>query len=125
MLPGELIEFDVKHLPTVRAKRCGFVSIDIVNKQATIHVSATISSHQAALAWKKTIHTFCIPEAVLTDNGSENMGTFAELLSAQPTTHYWARPRTPKDKSHVEWFIGSLGRECLQWGGVAIDLKDQ
>lgn len=53
------------------------------------------------------------------------MGAFAELLSAQPTTHYWARPRTPKDKPHVERFIGSLERECLQWGGVAINLKDQ
>jgi transposase InsO family protein len=25
----------------------------------------------------------------------------------------------------VESFIGTLERECLQWGGVAIDLVDQ
>lgn len=53
------------------------------------------------------------------------MGAFAKLLSEQPTEHYFARPRTPKDKPHVERFIGSLEREYIQWGGVATDLKDQ
>lgn len=53
------------------------------------------------------------------------MGAFAKLLSEQPTEHYFARPRTPKDKPHVERFIGSLEREYIQWGGVATDQKDQ
>jgi len=124
-LPGQLIEFDVKHIPSLGTKRYGFVALDVVSKQATIHVAQTISSHQAALAWEKTVRAFGMPEAVLTDNGSENMGAFASLLQTQPTKHYWARPHTPKDKPHVERFIGTLERECLQWGGVATDLKDQ
>jgi len=122
---GDLIEVDVKHLPNMGAKRYGFVAIDVVSKQAAIHVSSTISSAQGALAWKKAVHRLGLPKAALTDNGSENMGAFAELLKSQPTKHYWARPRTPKDKPHVERFIGSLERECLQWGGVAIDTQDQ
>jgi putative transposase len=123
--PGDLVEVDVKHLPHINGKRYGFVAIDVVTKQATVHVSNSISSAQGALAWKKTVHHLGLPKAVLTDNGSENMGAFASLLQGQPTAHYWARPHTPKDKPHVERFIGSLERECLQWGGVSIDTKDQ
>lgn len=123
--PGDLIEVDVKHLPHINGKRYGFVAIDVITKQATVHVSNSISSAQGALAWRKAVHSLGLPKAVLTDNGSENMGAFAELLQSQPTEHYWARPHTPKDKPHVERFIGSLERECLQWGGVSIDTKDQ
>ncbi|HEV2402583.1 MAG TPA: integrase core domain-containing protein [Candidatus Saccharimonadales bacterium] len=123
--PGDLIEVDVKHLPHINGRRYGFVAIDVVSKQAAVHVSSTISSTQGVLAWKKAVHQLGLPKAVLTDNGSENMGAFTELLKQQPTEHYWARPYTPKDKPHVERFIGTLERECLQWGGVTIDQKDQ
>lgn len=123
--PGQLIEFDVKHLPGLSTKRYAFVAIDAVSKQACVHVASTISSTQGALAWKKTIARLGMPGAVLTDNGSENLGAFADLLRDQSTEHYFARPHTPKDKPHVERFIGSLERECIQWGGLAIDVADQ
>lgn len=124
--PGELIEVDVKHLPDLGSKRYAFVATDIITKQTTIHVASTISAHQAAIAWEKARHVFhAPPQAVLTDNGSENLGKFQELLRDQQTPHYFARPRAPKDKPHVERMIGTLERECIQWGGIAIDLKDQ
>lgn len=123
--PGQLVEVDVKHLPNLGSKRYGFVAIDVFTKQATIHVASTISSAQGAIAWRKAVHTLGLPDAVLTDNGSENYGAFEQLVASQPVKHYWAHPRTPKDKPHVERFIGSLERECIQWGGVATDLKDQ
>jgi transposase InsO family protein len=123
--PGDLIEVDVKHLPHLGAKRYGFVAIDVVSKQASIYDSTTISSTQGAAAWKRAVHELGLPKAVLTDNGSENMGAFAELLATQPLKHYWARPRTPKDKPHVERFIGTLERECIQRGGVTLDKHDQ
>jgi putative transposase len=122
---GDLVEVDVKHLPHINGRRYGFVAIDVVTKRATVHVSSSISAAQGALAWRKAVHELGLPKAVLTDNGSENMGAFAKLLQEQPTEHYWARPHTPKDKPHVERFIGSLERECLQWGGVTVDQADQ
>lgn len=123
--PGDLVEVDVKHLPNLNTKRYAFVAIDVISKQAAIHVGSTISSSQGALAWKKAVHKLGLPKAALTDNGSENMGAFAKLLSEQLTEHYWARPHTPKDKPHVERFIGSLEKECIQWGGVATNTQDQ
>jgi putative transposase len=123
--PGQLVEVDVKHLPSIGVKRYDFVAIDVVSKQVAVHVATTISSAQGALAWRKAVDRLGLPEAVVTDNGSENSGAFAALLQTQPTNHYWARPHSPKDKPHVERFIGTLERECLQWGGLATDLADQ
>lgn len=125
--PGELVEVDVKHLPCLNEKRYGFVTLDVVSKQASVYVSSTISATQGALAWKRARYELRLPDTVqvLNDNGSENLGAFAKLLEDQHITQYFARPRTPKDKPHVERFIGSLERECLQWGGVAFNKRDQ
>lgn len=123
--PSDLVEVDVKHLPNLGAKRYAFVAIDVVSKQTCIHVASTISSAQGAIAWRKVVHKLGLPKILVTDNGSENYGAFEKLVASQPVKHYWARPRTPKDKPVVERFIGSLERECIQWGGVATDLKDQ
>ncbi|OYV64734.1 MAG: hypothetical protein B7Z72_12905 [Gemmatimonadetes bacterium 21-71-4] len=124
-MPGDLVEVDVKHLPHLGSKHYGFVAIDVVSKQACVHVSPSITAKHGRIAWEKAVATLGLPKAVLTDNGSENLGAFAELLQSQPTAHYFARPRTPKDKPHVERFIGTLEKEFIQWGGVALDVADQ
>ena len=124
--PGDLIEVDVKYLPSLEGhRRYAFTAIDVISKQATVHVASTNSSLQGALAWRKTVHRLGLPKAVLTDNGSENAGAFAELLESQSTDHYFARPYMPKDKPHVERFIGILERECLQWGHIGLDVAEQ
>lgn len=124
--PGDLVEVDVKHLPMLGTKRYGFVAVDVVTKQACVHVASTISSRQAAIAWAKVCSKLGYrPQAVLNDNGSENLGEFAKLLELQKVDHYFAHPHTPKDKPHVERFIGTLERECVQQGGLVIDLADQ
>lgn len=122
---GELVEFDVKHLPMLGAKLYGFVAIDVVSKQTAIHVASNISSAQAVRAWEKLCTQMGTPKAILNDNGSENLGQFTRMLEEQKIDHYFARPRTPKDKPHVERVIGSLERECIQWGGLALDTADQ
>jgi putative transposase len=123
--PGDLIEVDVKHLPHINGKRYAFVAIDVVTRQAAVYVSSTISAAQGALAWRRAVLKLGLPKAVLTDNGSENLGAFAKLVQEQQLPQYFARPHTPKDKPYVERFIGSLERECIQWSGVVTDIADQ
>ncbi|HEY5668186.1 MAG TPA: integrase core domain-containing protein [Candidatus Saccharimonadales bacterium] len=123
--PGDLVEVDVKHLPCLGDKRYGFVAIDVATRRVAVHVASTISAHQASIAWEKVLAAWGAPKAVLCDNGSENLGSFAGLLRAQGIPQYFARPRTPKDKPHVERVIGSLERECIQWGGLVVDIPDQ
>jgi transposase InsO family protein len=123
---GDLVEVDVKHLPMLGDKRYAFVVIDLVLRRAFVHVATTISSRQAAIAWTKVCELWgLVPKAALNDNGSENLGAFAKLLAEMEVDQYFARPYTPKDKPHVERFIGTLERECIQWGGLVTDLTDQ
>lgn len=124
--PGDLVEVDVKHLPFMSSKRYAFVAIDRATRRTAIHVASTISSTQGAVAWRKAVQTLGLEHpAVLTDNGSENLGAFAALLQAEAIPHYFARPRTPKDKPYVERVIGTLERECIQWGGVGFTVAEQ
>lgn len=124
--PGELIEVDVKYLPSVGGYRYAFVAIDRATRQASVHVSSSISSKQGALAWQKAMSKLALTApSVLTDNGSENLGAFADLLANSRIPHYFARPHTPKDKPYVERFIGTLEREFIQWGGVGFNVAEQ
>lgn len=124
--PGELVEVDVKHLPAMGGRRYAFVAIDRATRQVAVHVSSSISSSQGVVAWNKARTTLHLTDvAVLTDNGSENLGAFAKLLQDEKTPHYFARPRTPKDKPYVERFIGTLEREFIQWGGIGQSVSEQ
>ncbi len=112
--PHSLIEFDMKHIWMPGAgTRYAFVAVDVVTKQAVIHAGGTPSSAQAKLALEKVISAFGSDIAILNDNGSENLGKAQEFLKDQDITQYFARPRTPKDKPHVENLIGKLQLECL------------
>ncbi len=53
--PGDLIEVDVKHLPSLQTRRYAFTAIDVISKQATVHVASTISATQGALACQAPI----------------------------------------------------------------------
>jgi transposase InsO family protein len=124
--PGDLVEVDVKHLPFMSTKRYAFVAIDRATRRTAIHVAGTISSTQGAVAWRKAVQVLGLTKpAVLTDNGSENLGAFAQLLQDESVAHYFARPHTPKDKPYVERVIGTLERECIQWGGVGFTVAEQ
>lgn len=122
--PGDLVEADLKHLPFFGNKLYAFVAIDRVLKKGTVHISTSPSSKEAAIAWKK-FRQVLGASAALTDHGSENLGAFHELLKETNTPHYFARPRTPKDKPVVERFIGTIEREFIQWGGIANSVQEQ
>ena len=85
------------------------VAIDRATRRTSIYVARTISSYQGTLAWAKATRDLQLTSpAALTDNGSENLGAFAELLMAKKIPRYFARPQTPKDKPYVERAIGRL-----------------
>jgi transposase InsO family protein len=112
--PRNLIEFDMKHIWIPGAViRYAFVAVDVVTKQAVIHVGSTPSSKQAKLALEKALAVFGTDVMVLNDNGSENFAKAQEYLRSEGVTQYFARPHTPKDKPHVENLIGKLQTECL------------
>lgn len=112
--PRSLIEFDMKHIWVPGScTRYAFVAVDVVTKQAVIHVGSRPSSTQATLALQKVVAAFGTGITVLNDNGSENFLHAYEYLKEREIPQYFARPHTPKDKPHVENLIGKLQQECL------------
>lgn len=123
--PRSLIEFDMKHIWLPGAyRRYAFVAVDVVTKQAVIHVASTPSSRQARFALEKTVAVFGTGIAVLNDNGSENFLHAYEYLKDQGVPQYFARPHTPKDKPHVENLIGKLQQECLDEDRTAHEVPE-
>lgn len=112
--PRQLIEFDMKHIwvPGMHT-RYAFVAVDVVTKQAVVHVSGSSTAYQAKLALEKVLQIFGDGITVVTDNGSENFATAQAYLRDEGIVQYFARPHTPKDKPHVENLIGKLQLECL------------
>jgi putative transposase len=111
--PRQVIEFDMKHIYVLSRRFYAFVAVEPYTKQALIHVATRSSSRQAKLALEKVLAVFGRDVCILNDNGSENFGKALEYLKDQEVTQYFARPRTPKDKPHVENLIGKLQQECL------------
>lgn len=111
--PRQVIEFDMKHIWLLGRKYYAFVAIDIFSKEACIHVAGRPSSYQATLALEQILARFGTDICIVNDNGSENFGRAYAYLQDQDITQYFARPKTPKDKPHVENLIGKLQQECL------------
>ncbi len=111
--PGQVIEFDMKHIWSANRRRYAFVAVDVFTKQAIIHVSSSSKSTQAKIALEMVVKTFGAQAVIVNDNGSENFDQAYAYLKQVGVTQYFARPHTPKDKPHVENIIGKLQQECL------------
>src|SRR3989338_956630 len=55
-------------------------------------------------------------ENIHTDNGSEFHKHFEQAVQNLKLTHYWSRPRTPKDNAILERFNRTLKQEFLRQG---------
>lgn len=123
--PGELGEADMKHVSFFGQRRYFFAGIDCVSKRLVVHVGTNSSSIQASRILDK-MKSFPFPiEKVRVDNGSENLKDFALKAQALNIEQYFTRYRRPKDKPFVERVIGTIEREFIQQGKLAIDLGDQ
>jgi transposase InsO family protein len=124
-LPGELGEADMKHVSFFGQRRYFFVGIDCVSKRLAVHVGTNSSSIQASRLLEK-MKSFPFPiEKVRVDNGGENQKDFALKAESLNIGQYFARYRRPKDKPFVERVIGTIEREFIQQGKLAIGLEDQ
>lgn len=109
----QVVEFDMKHIYIQGRKYYAFVAVDIFSKEALVRIASTCTSLQAKLTLEQVLSRFGQSICVVNDNGSENFKHAYEYLKDQSVTQYFARPRTPKDKPHVENLIGKLQQECL------------
>ena len=112
--PRHIIEFDMKQIRNGgQGKQYAFCAIDTYTKEALIHVSSSCTAAQGAIAMQKVLDRFGTNITLICDNGSENFGETYDLLEGIGIRQIFARPHTPKDKPHIENFIGKYQKECL------------
>lgn len=125
-VPGELIEADMKHVSFFGQRRYFFVGIDCITKRLAVHVGTNSSSRQASRLLERVHQTFPYPvQQLRVDNGSENLKDFMAKAEELGMKQYFTRPRRPQDKPFVERVIGTIEREFIQQGKLAVDLGDQ
>lgn len=123
--PGELGEADMKHVSFFGQRRYFFVGIDCISKRLAVHVGTNSSSIQASHVLDQ-MKVFPFPiEKIRVDNGGENLKDFALKAQSLNIGQYFTRYRRPKDKPFVERVIGTIEREFIQQGKLAINLEDQ
>jgi transposase InsO family protein len=123
--PGELAEADMKHVSFFGRRRYFFVGIDCVSKRLAVHVGTNSTSRQAGNVLEK-MKAFPFPvEKIRVDNGSENLKDFIVKAQSLNIEQYFTRYRRPKDKPFVERVIGTIEKEFIQQGKLAIELEDQ
>lgn len=123
---GELIEADMKHVSFFGQRRYFFVGIDCITKRIAVHVGTNGSSRQASRLLERIHTTFPYPiQQLRVDNGSENLKDFITKAEELGIKQYFTRPHRPKDKPFVERVIGTIEREFIQQGKLAIDLTHQ
>jgi transposase InsO family protein len=110
---GDLIQIDTKHvmLPWSE-RRYQFVAIDVATKLKVTYIAKTASSRRAAAFLGLVIARFPFEvKAVQTDNGSEFLGEFDQVLSAARIAHFFTYPNCPKQNAVVERAILTEIRE--------------
>lgn len=111
--PRRIIEFDMKHINNSSYRQYALCAIDPYTKEALIHICSTSSARNGAIAMQKVLDRFGKDIILICDNGSENFGETYDLLEKVGVRQIFARPHTPKDKPHIENFIGKYQKECL------------
>ena len=119
---GFLIHLDTIVLHLFGVKRYIVTGIDEHSKIAYARMYTSHSSGAAKDFFKRLY--YLLEEKVThvhTDNGSEFQKHFDNALKALSLTHWWSRPRTPKDNPSNERFNRTLRDEFLSWGNFHPD----
>jgi len=113
--PNKVIEYDMKHVYLLGNKLYAFAAIDPFKKDAVLRIGTTPSSLNSKTALEEVVKRYGKGITLVNDNGSENMGKAEEFLAEKKITQYWTHPYAPKEKPHIERFIGTFQRECLDY----------
>jgi len=119
---GFLIHLDTIVLHLSGVKRYIVTGIDEHSKIAYARMYTSHSSGAAKDFFQRLY--YLLEEKVThvhTDNGSEFQKHFDHALRALSLTHWWSRPRTPKDNPSNERFNRTLRDEFLSWGNFHPD----
>lgn len=112
--PGCLVEIDSVLNGASPDRLCAYALIDVCSRWAFALPSEKINSWRSCAFLEKAKHTSPFAfETVQSDHGSEFSKWFTKQIEHQGILHRHSRVRKPTDNGHVERFIQTLQRECL------------
>ena len=121
---GFLLHLDTIVLHLAGVKRYVITAIDDHSKVAYARVYNNHSSGSSKDFFSRLY--FVLEEKIKnvhTDNGSEFHKDFEKVLEQMKLTHWWSRPRTPKDNPSNERFNRTFREEFLNWGNFNKDIN--
>ncbi|MDO8886764.1 IS481 family transposase [Candidatus Oleimmundimicrobium sp.] len=124
---GDVVQFDSKHfnLPWGE-KRYQINAIDVLSKLKFSRTFSRLSSRSAKTFFLEAQNTFPFPiKRVQTDNGSEFMDEFDNLLSKLEIPHYFTYPNCPKQNSIVERSIQTDIKEFYELQNFMPTIEEQ
>jgi len=123
-IEGFFFQLDTKVIWCRPTKRYIFTAID---KYTKISFARMYKNHSSYSGRDFLLRLYFLLENRLfylhSDNGSEFHKHFEDACKALKITHYFSRPRTPKDCAEIERFNRTLEEEFLQMGNYIDDLE--
>jgi transposase InsO family protein len=113
--PGDLIQLDTVVRFEQGIKRYIFTAIDVVSRFSFAFTYKSISSKHASDFAQKLLKVIPYPiSAIQTDNGSEFLKTFDQVLARGGVVHFFTYPRCPKQNGVVERFNRTIQEEFVE-----------
>lgn len=112
--PGYLVEIDSVWDGREKDRICAYALIDVCSRWAFALPSEKINSWRSCFfLGKAKLASPFVFKTVQSDHGSEFSKWFTKQIEHQGILHRHSRVRKPTDNGHVERFIQTLQRECL------------
>jgi len=112
--PGVLVQIDSMHDGPPQDRLSAYALIDVHSRWGWAEAVERINSHRSALFLHRAHARAPFPFVTLqSDHGSEFAKWFTKTIEFHGMRHRHSRVRMPTDNSHVERFIQTLQRECL------------
>jgi transposase InsO family protein len=112
--PGYLVEIDSAWDGREKDRFCAYALIDVCSRWAYALVPERINSWWSYSFVKDAQQSApFLFRTIQSDHGSEFAKQFTKMVEHQGISHRHSRVRKPTDNGHVERFIQTLQRECL------------
>ena len=120
--PGDLFQVDTVVRFEHGIKRYVITAIDITSKFSFAYAYKTHTSKSASDFVSKLIQvTPYSIKAVQTDNGSEFLDKFDDIIAQRGIVHFFTYPKSPKQNAVVERFNRTLQDDCIEKHAVLLE----
>lgn len=123
--PGDLFQVDTVVRFEHGIKRYIVTAIDVISKFSFAYMYKSHSSASSKDFAEKLIKVAPYPiKAIQTDNGSEFLKEFDQIIAGFGIVHFFTYPHSPKQNACVERFNRTIQEECIDYHAILLTEKE-